>query len=100
MEWHVIMLSNSHIEEGRLFEFLEHVKKIYESKNNPESFGLFQSHTGDEWKGYLTPVAAHHCSELIKNYSCVSCNKPHPDKDKLSWVAGDESWSIFSPFIE
>lgn len=97
MEWYFITFTDSEVTDGKHAVFIEQVKTVYDSENKPEFFGLFQSNIGDGWNGYLTPVPANHCSEIIKDYLCVAYTKPHPDKNKLSWIAGDANWSrIFS----
>lgn len=94
MNWYIILLSESDIAEGKREQFIQRFKQLYESNNKPQASALFESRLqGDGWTGYFSSSNEALFAELDKEYLyCVSSNKPHPDRDKLHWLAGDESW--------
>ena len=94
MNWYIILLSESDIAQGKRQLFIQRFKQLYESNNRPQASALFESRVeGDGWRGYFSSSNETVFAELVKEYlHCVSNNKPHPDREKLHWLAGDESW--------
>ena len=98
MDWHLIILDGTDIEQNKPEQLLREFVRIYESKNTPKDFALFRrnDNTDSRYAFYLTPVASDYCSTLISRYTHgVPCDKPN--MSEISWAAGDGgTWRLFA----
>ena len=93
-----MLLTDNEIAQGKRDEFINRFKRLYQA-NEPDACALFESAAeGEGWRAYFSSTDRDYFSALERAYlCCVPSNKPHPDRDSLSWLAGDESWErVFS----
>lgn len=76
MQWHKIVFLSEILFTDNRIKFLDMVRELHQQAGCPKDFTIFSEIRDNRFILYFSPIAAHHCTQMISSLQGEPCDLP------------------------